>query len=152
MSERIFGGDTELLADYLKELSRQVGLRDWLIKLAETTPQEHGMGDNATAMCHVVDGRKYGVIYFAGDWASEPPENLRQTCTHELLHCHFAELEVAVAHGKDLLGEMAYGPIRAAHKHAVEVAIDSMAYEWARHLPLPQEWLERATDPEGVSR
>jgi hypothetical protein len=129
----LLNGDRDQLRTYLRELADLVGLRDWTINVLETPPSnpEHA------ASIDVRYGRKYVNIDFLPEWASWPAEDLRQTCVHELLHCHINHVRWPINNIQELVGHAIYTPLYESVTDYIEYAVDAIASEWAKTLPLP---------------
>lgn len=125
--------ERERLGNYHRLLADRMGLKDWAIQI-----RDEPADDDAHAQVNCVDGRKLAKIRFDRDWAKETPECLRQTCVHELIHCHLAPVRAEM--GRRL---------KQADFHTfmmlLEYAIDGMADAWSVLLPLML--VERKTIP-----
>lgn len=129
----IFDGDREQLGHYVREMADLCGLRDWTFRVDEGEPgNEHWSGS-----CEVVYGRKYAIIRFAPGWADQAPEDLRNTCVHELIHCHVKPMEWTVNNTQDHLPPAMFGMLTAGYSDSEELAVDGIATAWAERLPLP---------------
>lgn len=129
----IFDGDDNHIGPYLRELADQMGLRDWTIQVMDGAPDN----PQHAACVEIRYGRKWANVWFHPEWAQERPESFRTTCVHELLHCHLKPVQWALNNVETLLGSTAFGILSASHDDAMEVAIDAIASEWSKHLPLP---------------
>lgn len=138
----IFDGDRDYIGPYLRYLADQVGLRDWYLNFSHDPSPE---GTNGS--CDLTYGRRRAAISLRKDWMWMDEEEFRQTCVHELLHCHTEPIIQPLQDIEDVLGKMVHAPLYNAALNGMEFCIDGIAYEWSRHLPLPSEWLEQATDP-----
>jgi len=136
-SELMLGGDYEELGEYLRILKDMMGLRDWEIRVVhEPTKRE----DHA-ATIETWYGSQTASIWFARNWAEGTPEELRETCVHELVHCHINPIRVSVENIQENVGQMMYIPLYADITNRLEYAVDGIASAWAPHLPLPgEEW------------
>lgn len=133
----IFDGDRDKLADYVWSLATAMKLGDWRIKLADSPPPSPPSGDAPGGFCNVIYGRKYAVIQLADDWASWPDWELRETVTHELVHCHTVQMQWAFNNITHSVSQNVYDTLHGAWTDALEISIDGIAVAWARTLPLP---------------
>lgn len=122
--------DTRKLAfsSYIRHIANEMGLRDWQIFIANAPPNN---SDNL-AECDARYGRKIVNIYFSETFLDYEPSRQRQNIVHELLHAHTAFLHHFL---RNELNETAF----EAYNLALEYAVDGIAEEWARRLPLPEE-------------
>lgn len=128
----IFNGDRDELGKYVREMADLCGLRDWTVRVDMDPCDEDNAGE-----CRVIYGRKYGIVRVSHDWAEKPPEELRNTIIHELLHMHCEPMMWAVNNVQVPLGSVAFGILDGSFRDALEVAVDSIATAWAETLPLP---------------
>ena len=128
----LLNDDRKELEHYIRELADLMGLRDWTLTMRDDPASE-----DCAADIQVTYGRKFAAIRFDPAWASESPETLRATCIHELLHCHLKPTEWALNNAQSALGMVAFSVLSGAYEDALEVAIDGIANEWAKTLPLP---------------
>ena len=77
-------------------------------------------------------GRKMLWVRLSESFLDSPPDRQRQTLVHELLHAHTAPMNQLL---RDLLDEHHFD----AYKLLMEYAVDGVAEEWAKSLPLPSE-------------
>lgn len=117
----------EALAPYLRALADLMGLRDWTVGINHEPPDPRHLAE-----CDARFGRKIAWIHLSEAFLNAPPDRQRQTLGHELLHAHTAHLE-HLMHGE--LTEPGY----RAFTLALEYAIDGIAEEWAKSLPLPDQ-------------
>lgn len=146
--EPAFGGDRDMVGPYIRYLADQVGLRDWYLWFGDTSPQDEGEPDGTAGTCSFEGQRKVATIRLRNDWVYWPEEKFRHICVHELLHCHTAELRSPLVTLEGLIGGLLFATTFDAITSHMEYAIDAIAYDWGRLLPLPSEWLEQATSPE----
>ncbi len=104
-----------------------------MVGIADDPPER----DDANADIDVPEGRRSAMIRFASTWAERPPEELRQTVVHELLHCHTEGVFTPINAISYQVGQLIHGPLYQAVLTAVELATDGIACEWAKTLPLP---------------
>lgn len=128
----ILNGNRQDLGEYMRVLADLMGLRDWTVNVLPTP-----CDTEYAAQVEVRYGRKFANVQFADDWANVSPESLRATCVHELLHCHLKPTEWALNNVQFTLGSLAFGVLEGAYTDALEVAVDAIASEWAKTLPLP---------------
>lgn len=140
----IFDSDCDYIGPYLRFLADRVGLRDWTIDVADSPPEDESLAATAA----IPQSRKWITIAFATSWMNEREEAFRQTCVHELLHAHFEDIWHPLNTIQGYIGEQLYIPAYEGMQLHIEHAIDAIADEWSRLLPLPSEWLELATEPE----
>jgi hypothetical protein len=130
----IFGGDLKKVGPYVRALADEMGLRDWTINILSTPPDN----DQHAACIDIRYGRKFANIEFARDWAESSPDTFRSTCVHELLHCHFRPIHWHINNLGSHIATSTFDVFYGAFRDIEEVAIDAVAEEWARHLPLPK--------------
>lgn len=127
--------DLQALAAYVDECAHRLGLCDW-----ETRVEREPADDDCNAQTHLVYGRKLARLRFAADVCSAPPESLRQTVAHELIHCHLeaarsmVDLDLTTHLGKQTAEVFYEGFLRQ-----LEYGIDGLAVAVATGLPLI-EW------------
>jgi hypothetical protein len=120
------------LANYVRDIADLLDLRDWKLNI-EPVPEP----DPAfRASCSPVEGRRFARVAFSRDVATWPPDLIRSTVAHELIHCHFSHLDDVVGKAEKPLG-LAFGPWHDAYKLAAEHAIDALAEAFADHCPMP---------------
>ena len=141
----IFDGDREYIGHYMRYLADQIGLRDWFLYFSN---DDEPAGINGR--CQLVYGRKRATISVNKDWTHQGEDDFRQTCLHELIHCHTEQIIQPLQDIEGVLGKMIHAPLYNATLNGLEHCIDAIAYEWSRHLPLPSEWLEIETEPEAA--
>jgi hypothetical protein len=156
--DQIFNGNREQLGRYVRELADRMGLMDWKLKLGDGRPPRdsddpppYREAENDAACVHIVYGRKVAVVWFADDWADWEMGELRQTATHELVHCHLQGMQWALNNVQELVPAMTMNVVNGAFRDMCEIATDGIAMAWAETLPLPSEWLEQATETEGIA-
>lgn len=141
----IFDGDRDLLRDYLGYLASMVGLHEWKILLSNDPPDSPKLN----GQCDLVYGRNVAAIRIRVDWFDMDEDDLRQTLTHELLHCHTEKIIQPLQDIEDTIGKMIHAPLYNATRNGLEHAIDAMATHWGGVLLLPDAWFEASTAPEG---
>lgn len=126
--------DFTALGRYLRDLADQLGLRDWWIELLHE-PSD----DDALASCLSTYGRKLAQVSVCREFRNLEPVKQRWILVHELLHCHFAVTQDVVrgARLRATMGELVHAHFEADWMQAHEYAIDGVACEWAKSLPLP---------------
>ena len=143
----IFGGDRDLAGLYMRELANCVGLRDWHLTFALTTPQEDGHADGVGGTCDVGPMQKRATIRLRADWPEWDDDKLRHIMVHELLHAHFDPVRTPLANIEQLIGGLVFSTVWDATTTAMEWCLDAIATEWAELLPSPSEWLDSETKP-----
>lgn len=129
----IFDGDRDRIEPYLRELADLVGLRDWRIFVSDDAPED----PEHAACVDVRYGLKVAVISFHPQWAESDPEQFRNTCCHELLHAHVNHVRWPLNNVAELVGKAIYDPLYQSVTDYIEYAVDAIATEWAKTLPLP---------------
>lgn len=111
---------------YLRETADILGLRDWTVGI------DHGplSVPDRLAEADTRRGRKILWVTLSEAFLDSAPDRQRQTIVHELLHAHHSHLQFLIS---DNLNESAAGVFTLA----LEYAIDGIAEEWAKLLPLP---------------
>jgi len=129
----ILDGDRDQIEPYLRELADLVGLRDWNVQVSNDPPAnpEHA------ACIDVRYGLKVAVISFHPQWAQDDPESFRAICVHELLHAHVNHVRWPLNNVAELVGKAIYDPLYQSVTDYIEYAVDAIATEWAKTLPLP---------------
>jgi len=131
--------DRKELGRYVRHCADEMGLRDWTIELAIDTPsvdidEYDASVIDATMEC--VNGQKLGVLCCPASIRARDREQIRHTVVHELTHCHFAELFETGSHFLRQLGPTATAAADWSYRLSMERAVDAIAREWSRHLPL----------------
>jgi hypothetical protein len=126
--------DRKALADYVRLVADEMGLRDWEIRLAEH-PAEPGK----CASVEIVYGRKFATLEVPDTFKSEQtPEDQRDSVVHELVHCHLESMANMVQNDlESLLGRPADSLFFAGFTRQYEYGVDGLAGALAKHLPLP---------------
>ncbi len=114
---------------YLRCLADKMGLRDWSVGIAEGVPDN--ANHTAEAQCRY--GRKVLWVFLSEDFLGNSERTQRATLCHELIHAHMAPMHQL------LIRELGDGGPFEAYRMLMEYAVDGMAEEWARSLPLPSE-------------
>ena len=129
----IFDGDRHELGQYMRHMADLMGLRDWYLTLTHKEP----LDDDHGAECDVSYGQKCARIAFRDDWPTWDAEEVRRLMVHELIHRHVEPMRWAMNNTKHVVGAATFEVIADGFMDVLEVAVDGMAREWARHLPLP---------------
>lgn len=129
----IFGGDVKELSVYVRELADLMGLRDWTIQV------EVGGDDlvGYAGRCNVPYGQKFATIRLAPSWAKETWSELRNTCVHELIHCHMMPIRWSINNVQNHLSPSMFDMFTGSYTDFEELAVDGIATAWAETLPLP---------------
>jgi hypothetical protein len=77
---------------YIRYVANELGLRDWKFNFMYETTEEI-QEDQSYAVVRLTRGRKVANIYLCREFRSLRPETQRHTIIHELLHCHFSQLQ-----------------------------------------------------------
>lgn len=134
----IFDGDRDELVRYVREMADMMGLRDWMVGIADDPPP-----DDANAQVDVPFGRRCAMIRFSSAWSNRDPEELRQTVAHELVHCHIWSLEQRICDIASLVGSDTRNLAENVYRETMELAVDAIATAWAETLPLPVKEAEQ---------
>jgi hypothetical protein len=110
---------------YLRDLANQMALKDWRPAVDNDAPPS-----DAGATVLPVQGRKFAVISLSEHFLNETPREQRHTCVHELLHCHFAQVDLMLSLFLD-------EEQRAIVDLHLEYVVDGLADAIAPLLPLP---------------
>jgi hypothetical protein len=124
-----------LLQHYVRHLGDIIGLRDWTLIVSRDALDN----DDAFAMVRPVEGKKHATIFVCKDFRAQTPEEQREVITHELIHCHLATAIDVIRLDlcrSAVLGQPVYDICWNAFKRQIEYAVDGMAEEWAKSLPL----------------
>jgi hypothetical protein len=121
---------------YLRALASLLRLKDWDIRLDRGDPESN----SAWASNSLTFGRRRATVRMHSALLNEAPEDQREACIHELLHCHFDPLDDAMGDALDLLGDdKATKLARDVYNRQREHALDHIATAIAPLLPLPGE-------------
>lgn len=112
----------------------RLALSDWEITVVRE--QSEGTALASSFVRHEADVSHIALSAEIAEWS---PDELRQTLTHELLHCHF-ERVTALANRlvEHELGRRTEAVITSAVSLIEEQTIDRLATAIARFLPLPE--------------
>ena len=120
------------LTTYVRLLADCLDLRDW-----DLTTTTGGLDDDTLATCAPVYGQRRATVTLADGWEKHNPEELRSTITHELIHCHLANLgHLIESIASDCLTPEAGKILDAAFSLELEQATDAIACAIAKTLPL----------------
>lgn len=124
--------ERQIVQAYITTLARQVGLRDWITKLAEEPCEP---GNDAQIICTY--GQRHLKIRVAAEFRKETPEDQRDTIVHELVHAHLDPcLSMIDEDLEDQLGGAAHALFAAAFRRNLEFGVDGLTKALAKHLPL----------------
>lgn len=143
MDGDVLGGDADRIAAYIRDTANLMGLRDWFLVFSPDNPP---LGPDYMGQCSVAPHRRVATIYLSTALRSGPEEMFQSTVVHELLHLHFVDVEYALESLPEVVGSTAASILTTAHKHALELGIDMVAYEWSKTLPSPSAWLAEQED------
>lgn len=130
------------LGNYIRMVGDKMGLRDWLFNLMHGLPQKPDGTDDpeAGAQCQPIWGKKVANIFVGHDFRQLSPERQRVFVCHELLHCHFDQIDSLVENDLHThLGEIYYRAWKPGYTLATEHCVNAIAEEWAKTLP-PIKW------------
>ena len=116
----------QAFAPYFRQLANLMGLWAWAIAIDDDPEEE------ANARAHLTRGRYRVLISLSEGFLRSSPEDQRQTACHELIHAHMAAMHFVVTDAVSTDAEQAY-------VLAMEYAVDAMATEWAKTMPLPYD-------------
>ena len=125
---------------YVRQLADLMELRDWRFDTEITVPRN----PNWAASCGITYGRRHACITIAPDTLTKPPESIRQTIVHELVHCHTTPIRDQLDNVEEHLGKSAYTTIHNATTDVLELATEALANAIAPFLPLPPDADEAA--------
>lgn len=129
----LLNGKRKRLGKYVRLLADEMGLRDWRFLISP-----HACDSGYSATVAITAGRRRATIAFDADWPYASAEDLRQTVAHELLHCHINPIRDYTANIESTIGKPLYNATYNAMTDLLELAVDAIAEEWARSLPLPE--------------
>lgn len=125
---------------YVRTLANLLGLTDWAFQITTGTLDS---SDNLAEIAPVY-GQRRASIHLSPDWQTWAAADLRSTLTHELLHCHTADIaELVEATHADALNQHARTVADRTFELALEHCVDAIAVAVARFLPLPQNWVQK---------
>jgi hypothetical protein len=125
------------MAPYLRHLADEMGLRDWTVFVHSDSPDDNR--HMAEADC--VYGQKRINVSVADKFFGGDEEDHRKTLVHELIHAHLAPMH-------HYLHRVLEDSEFEAYQLTMEYAVDGMAEEWAKHLPLPSQILDSPSGDE----
>ena len=135
--------DRKELARYVRHIADEMGLRDWTFEVKVGDPDEEDEipnCDDALASIECVDGRKFAIITFVPDSRKQPPEELRDTVVHELIHAHLnPACEIVRVDAKDGFSQATYEMLMMSFRRSIEYAVDGLAEVISKQFPLI-EW------------
>lgn len=138
----IFGGNVADLEQYVVTMADEMGLRTWRfqVKVGEIA-SDHVLRSTqeAGAQIEPLWANRSAVITLAPNWSERPPEDLRETVCHEMVHAHLSQFTWTVNMIEDALGTSAFQVFEQAMHIADEYATEAIAIAWAERLPLPVE-------------
>lgn len=121
------------IARYVRDVANLLRLTDWAITIAnEPIPSSSG----TLASCTTAYGRRCATIRFHVTLPTLPPETIRETVVHELLHCYL-DSHTSLYGVRDLIGDSAWTVLTAAVHRETEYATDGIAAAIAGFFPLP---------------
>jgi hypothetical protein len=125
--------DRRALADYIRTIADEMGLRDWDVQL-EPEP----CGDGNAAHMRATFGRKLAKISVEKDFkTAQTPEEQRDSIVHELVHCHFESMASMVRCDLErIVGQPTDQVFFNGFERQFEYGVDAMACALAKHLPL----------------
>jgi hypothetical protein len=115
---------------YVRSLADLMGLRDWKVTIGDG-----GARDDSAASVWLQGGVKNARIHLSEEFLGYDADRQRQTLVHELVHAHFAASDGMLM---DWLDDARY----KGYVRIFEYAVDGIAEEWAKFLPLPNEGIE----------
>lgn len=125
------------LVGYVREIAAVLGLSHWSLRL----PADEYAEDGTHAHCESIEGRHYSTIRFARNFLESDDAEVRYVVTHELLHCHTADLSDCVSHDLRAVRSMSRSELRlfrAGFARREEYLVDALASVIAPMLPLPK--------------
>jgi hypothetical protein len=131
--------DRKELGRYVRWCADEMGLRDWTIEMLHGEPSTDIAAYDAEVIDAAVEcvfGQKLAVVTVPDRIRDQTREEVRHTIAHELTHCHLADLAEQGQHFLRQLSPAAQDAAGRAYVLALEHAVDGIAKEWARHLPL----------------
>lgn len=123
--------------EWVQVVRDKLGLTDWEIKVYDGP-----LAEDVIANVVVPSGRRVAKITLGPQFYEEDAEGKRDTIVHELLHCHFADLdEIQSDTLPILLGKPTFTTYQAATDLALEHGIDAIAVAIGASgvIPLPPE-------------
>lgn len=135
--QRLKKRDRKALGRYIRQVADLMELHDWHLHLMREPCDE-----DCNAQTRLIYGRKVAEIRVVEGIRLMEPERIRQTITHELVHCHFAAISNQVAIDlPEHLGKQAAEIFYEAWLRNFEYGVDAIAAALAPSLPLI-EWPE----------
>jgi hypothetical protein len=115
-------------APYIRRLADLLGLRDWRFRVLDEPCSE-----DYDAYVTMVAGQKLALVELGPLFPTESREARRYTVVHELLHCHFHEVQAVVE--RNVSGKV----LRTEHKNFIEHGVDAVAVVLAPFMPLQED-------------
>ncbi len=139
--------ERKAVGTYVRWMANELGLRDWTLAVSRDTSDTACYAD-----IDVATQTKEATIRLCVEWTTLSPEIQRRAVIHELLHCHLNRLSNYWEYVAESVGRAVTDPTSKAHSRDMEVAIDAIALEIAKHYPLlgqPKVTKRETTDGQG---
>jgi hypothetical protein len=137
----LLNGDRDALGSYIRHMADMMALRDWEFRISDDPPDPNQDDDlpssSKAAQVEVTYGRRVARLFFANDWSTWEPGELRQTVAHELIHCHQEPMRWSLNNVKHVVSPPMMAVLYAAFTDGLELATDAIATAWADSLPMP---------------
>jgi hypothetical protein len=124
-------------AEWIRFVANTLGLTEWSISYTSGD-----VPDDVIAQVIVPHGRREAGITLGAKFYADDPSNQRETIVHELLHCHFADLDELQ---RDSLPSLIGQPAFTVYENAVDLVIEhgidalSVAIAASGVIPLPPD-------------
>lgn len=119
--------------EYIRLLADRLLLRDWHFVVSRT---EADAGNRAQVGIH--HKKDEAEVFLSEAWLAYPPEQQRQTLTHELLHAHLGRLCRVMTRLKEQDDREVVRYANTAFDEEEEIVVETLARILAPMLPLPR--------------
>lgn len=127
---------TETIREYIDYLLQAMDLKDWDIRISESTPDpDENVGGVAEIV--VAETQRQAALRLSEAFWKETPAEQCRILVHEFIHVHLKPLLLVVLSTEDVLGVAAANIVGKAFSNAEEYATDALAIVVARGLRNP---------------
>lgn len=116
---------------WIKRALPLLGLAHWTITALDERPEN----EDALASIAPLDTRHTAVIRLADAYLDLDAEERRLTMTHELVHCHMAQVDAVFGDVQRYVTDTSWGHLERNFCRQRELLVDDLAVLLAPHLP-----------------